>query len=99
MKGVHGKCNFPGTLPFRSTPASRRMCYKSLRYSHAYSGSRLDRRKSRAEQRRCLCRGFSPEPLLVVPPIELVDCLYAPYVRGQAYLSAGQGKEAAAEFQ
>ena len=32
-------------------------------------------------------------------PIELVDCLYAPYVRGQAYLSAGQGKEAAAEFQ
>ena len=36
---------------------------------------------------------------MVVPPIELVDCLYAPYVRGQAYLSAGQGKEAAAEFQ
>jgi serine/threonine protein kinase/tetratricopeptide (TPR) repeat protein len=33
-------------------------------------------------------------------PIELgEDCLYAPYVRGKAYLSAGQGKEAAAEFQ
>jgi len=32
-------------------------------------------------------------------PTELVDCLYAPYVRGNAYLAAGQGKEAVAEFQ
>jgi hypothetical protein len=33
-------------------------------------------------------------------PIELGEgCLYAPYVRANAYLSAGQGKEAAAEFQ
>ena len=33
-------------------------------------------------------------------PIELREgCLYAPYVRAHAYLSAGQGKEAAAEFQ
>ncbi len=33
-------------------------------------------------------------------PIELgKGCLYAPYVRANAYLSAGQGKEAAAEFQ
>jgi eukaryotic-like serine/threonine-protein kinase len=28
-----------------------------------------------------------------------IGCLYAPYVRGEAYLAAGQGKEAAAEFQ
>ena len=28
-----------------------------------------------------------------------MDCLYAPYVRGNAYLAAGQGKEAVAEFQ
>ncbi|HZD31400.1 MAG TPA: hypothetical protein VE779_07040, partial [Candidatus Angelobacter sp.] len=26
-------------------------------------------------------------------------CLYPTYIRGQAYLAAGQGKEAAAEFQ
>jgi serine/threonine protein kinase len=43
----------------------------------------------------------------VVPPIELgqiefvnnMSCLYHVYVRGEAYLAAGQGKEAAAEFQ
>jgi serine/threonine protein kinase/tetratricopeptide (TPR) repeat protein len=42
-----------------------------------------------------------------LPPIEYgqtlfisqISCLYPTYVRGQAYLAAGQGKEAAAEFQ
>jgi eukaryotic-like serine/threonine-protein kinase len=42
-----------------------------------------------------------------VPPIEYgqirfvtnVSCLYPTYIRGEAYLAAGQGKEAAAEFQ
>ena len=41
------------------------------------------------------------------PPIEFgaiqfvanISCLYPTYVRGQAYLAAGQGKEAGAEFQ
>jgi hypothetical protein len=41
------------------------------------------------------------------PPIELgqisfvpnVSCLYPTYIRGQAYLAAGQGKEGAVEFQ
>jgi hypothetical protein len=41
------------------------------------------------------------------PPIELgsisflsyVSCLYPTYVRGEAYLAAGQGNAAAAEFQ
>ena len=41
------------------------------------------------------------------PPIEFgqiqfltnVSCLYPTYIRGEAYLAAGQGKEAAAEFQ
>ena len=28
-----------------------------------------------------------------------MSCLYPTYLRGQAYLAAGQGKEAAAEFQ
>ena len=40
-------------------------------------------------------------------PIELgqitfvanISCLYPTYIRGEAYLAAGQGKEAAAEFQ
>ena len=44
---------------------------------------------------------------LASPPIEYgaiqfisqISCLYPTYIRGQAYLSAGQGKEAAAEFQ
>jgi len=43
----------------------------------------------------------------VVAPIELgqiyfaanISCLYPTYIRGQAYLAVGQGKEAAAEFQ
>ncbi len=42
-----------------------------------------------------------------LPPIEYgsigfisqISCLYPTYVRGQAYLAAGQGKEAAVEFQ
>ena len=41
-----------------------------------------------------------------IPPIEFgaipllnISCLYPTYVRGEAYLAAGQGKEAAAEFQ
>jgi eukaryotic-like serine/threonine-protein kinase len=45
--------------------------------------------------------------LQAASPIELgqirfvanISCLYHVYVRGQAYLAAGQGKEAAAEFQ
>lgn len=43
----------------------------------------------------------------VVPPIEYgltdfvvnLSCLYPTYIRGQAYLAAGQGKDAAVEFQ
>jgi len=42
-----------------------------------------------------------------VPPVELgqiafvtnISCLYPTYIHGEAYLEAGQGKEAAAEFQ
>jgi tetratricopeptide (TPR) repeat protein len=45
--------------------------------------------------------------LQAASPIELgqiqfvanISCLYPTYVRGEAYLAAGQGKEAAAEFQ
>ena len=34
-----------------------------------------------------------------IPFVTNVSCLYHVYVRGEAYLAAGQGKEAAAEFQ
>jgi serine/threonine protein kinase/tetratricopeptide (TPR) repeat protein len=50
---------------------------------------------------------FALNALQAASPIELgqiafvanISCLYHVYVRGEAYLAAGQGKEAAAEFQ
>ena len=35
----------------------------------------------------------------LIPFVSNPSCLYPTYIRGQAYLAAGQGKEAAAEFQ
>ena len=35
----------------------------------------------------------------LIPFLNNVSCLYHTYIRGEAYLAAGQGKEAAAEFQ
>jgi len=40
-----------------------------------------------------------PIELGTIPFLNNVSCLYHVYVRGEAYLAAGQGKEAAAEFQ
>jgi predicted Zn-dependent protease len=37
--------------------------------------------------------------LAAIPFLTNVSCLYSPYLRGQAYLAAGQGKSAAIEFQ
>jgi hypothetical protein len=34
-----------------------------------------------------------------IPFVNNISCLYPTYVRGEAYFAAGQGKEAAAEFQ
>jgi hypothetical protein len=34
-----------------------------------------------------------------IPFVTNISCLYPTYVRGEAYLAAGQGKEAGAEFQ
>ena len=34
-----------------------------------------------------------------IPFVNNLSCLYPTYVRGEAYLAAGQGPEAAAEFQ
>jgi tetratricopeptide (TPR) repeat protein/predicted Ser/Thr protein kinase len=41
----------------------------------------------------------SPLELGAIPFLNSVSCLYHVYIRGEAYLGTGQGKEAAAEFQ
>jgi DNA-binding winged helix-turn-helix (wHTH) protein/Tfp pilus assembly protein PilF len=41
----------------------------------------------------------SPIEFGSVPFVNNISCLYSPYVRGQAYLAAGRGTDAAAEFQ
>ena len=41
----------------------------------------------------------SPVELGLLPFVANISCLYHVYVRGEAYLSAGQGNAAAAEFQ
>jgi tetratricopeptide (TPR) repeat protein len=41
----------------------------------------------------------APIELGTIPFLNNVSCLYHTYIRGEAYLAAGQGKEAAAEFQ
>jgi eukaryotic-like serine/threonine-protein kinase len=41
----------------------------------------------------------SPIELGQIQFVANISCLYHVYIRGQAYLAAGQGKEAAAEFQ
>ncbi len=42
------------------------------------------------------CRPLSTAQIAFIAQI---SCLYPTYIRGQAYLAAGQGKEAATEFQ
>jgi hypothetical protein len=41
----------------------------------------------------------SPIELGMIPFVNNISCLYHVYVRGEAYLAAGQGNAAAAEFQ
>jgi eukaryotic-like serine/threonine-protein kinase len=41
----------------------------------------------------------SPIELGQIPFVVNISCLYHVYVRGEAYLAAGQGNAAAAEFQ
>ena len=40
-----------------------------------------------------------PMELAQIPFVTNVSCLYPTYIRGEAYLAAGQGKSAAVEFQ
>jgi DNA-binding winged helix-turn-helix (wHTH) protein/tetratricopeptide (TPR) repeat protein len=46
-----------------------------------------------------LMQSSSAVELGQIPFVNNISCLYSPYVRGEAYLAAGQGAAAAAEFQ
>jgi tetratricopeptide (TPR) repeat protein len=56
-------------------------------------------RKAPAEAIEQLRPAQPPIEYGLIPSIAQMSCLYPTYIRGQAYLAAGQGKEAAAEFQ
>ena len=56
-------------------------------------------RKKTTEALTALQSLSPPSEYGAIPFFYQVSCLYPTYVRGQAYLAAGQGKEAAAEFQ
>jgi eukaryotic-like serine/threonine-protein kinase len=56
-------------------------------------------RKAPAEAIEHLQRASPPIEYGEIAFIAQISCLYSTYIRGQAYLAAGQGKEAAAEFQ
>jgi tetratricopeptide (TPR) repeat protein len=56
-------------------------------------------KKNPASALTALQAATSPVELGAVSFVCNISCLYPTYVRGEAYLAAGQGKEAAAEFQ
>ena len=56
-------------------------------------------RKNPKEAIDPLQRALPPIEYGLIPFIAQISCLPPTYIRGQAYLSAGQGNEAAAEFQ
>ena len=56
-------------------------------------------RKNPAEAIEGLQRALPPVEYGQIAFITQISCLYPTYIRGQAYLAAGQGRESAAEFQ
>ncbi len=56
-------------------------------------------KKNPASALTALQAATSPAELGTVSFVCNLSCLYPTYIRGEAYLAAGQGKEAAAEFQ
>ncbi len=56
-------------------------------------------KKNPASALTALQAATSPIELGAVSFVCNISCLYPTYIRGEAYLAAGQGKEAAAEFQ
>jgi len=55
-------------------------------------------RKNPAEAISILERALPPTEYGQIPFLASISCLYPTYIRGQAYLAAGQGAAAAAEF-
>ena len=55
--------------------------------------------RNRAPEAVADLRAASSMELGSVPFVANISCLYPAYIRGEAYLAAGQGNEAAAEFQ
>jgi serine/threonine protein kinase/tetratricopeptide (TPR) repeat protein len=56
-------------------------------------------RKNPTEALKDLQAAAPPIEFGQFPPVTNLSCLYPTYIRGEAYLAARQGKEAAAEFQ
>jgi tetratricopeptide (TPR) repeat protein len=56
-------------------------------------------RKNPSAAIKYLDSAFPPIEYGSIPFINPISCLYSTYIRGEAYLEVGQGKEAAAEFQ
>jgi tetratricopeptide (TPR) repeat protein len=56
-------------------------------------------KKNPAAALTALQAATSPIELGQIQFVANISCLYHVYIRGEAYLAAGQGKEAAAEFQ
>jgi eukaryotic-like serine/threonine-protein kinase len=54
---------------------------------------------AKAEALKDLQPAVPPIEFALIPFAENVSCLYPTYIRGEAYLSAGEGKDAAGEFQ
>ena len=59
----------------------------------------LDLNKRNSEGALAALQSASAFELGQIPFINNISCLYPVYVRGQAFLAAGQGEQAAAEFQ
>ncbi|MBA3912567.1 MAG: protein kinase [Acidobacteriales bacterium] len=66
---------------------------------HAIEGLLALHRNNPAEGIRHLDLILPPSEFGQVAYLPQVSCLYPTYIRGQAYLAAGRGEEAAAEFQ
>jgi Tfp pilus assembly protein PilF len=62
-------------------------------------GARTALNQKNAATAISLLERAKPMDMAMIPFTANTSCLYAPYVRGQAYLAAGQGEAAAAEFQ
>ena len=83
---------------FEQTPSSRHANAISLAARNP-GATRAQPEASGCRDRKPAARPASPSNIGQIEFVLNLSCLYPTYIRGQAYLAAGQGKEAAAEFQ